>query len=231
MKRLLPALAAASLLLALSQGLVLAADPAHIDAEQTGVTQNDGGHTFAQTIAVGHAGSFSSVDLWLGGGGSVTVDIEAVDGSDHPTGSPLATGTATAPTTPGWVNFTFTVPLSVTIGQHYAIVFAAAGAPYAYGSNSDFYGPGAAYWFDTVATQWKALGATEGLPVDLGFRTYVDPPVVKNSPTVKKTPAPTSSVDNTPSGGSSIVPLLPIGLLTACGGMMLVIYRRRSRLS
>ena len=56
MKRLLPALAAAALLLALSEGSILAADPAHIDAEQTGVSQNDGGRTFAQTIAVGHAG-------------------------------------------------------------------------------------------------------------------------------------------------------------------------------
>jgi len=241
MKRLLPALAAAALLLALSEGSILAADPAHIDAEQTGVSQNDGGHTFAQTIAVGHAGQFSSVDLWLGGSGSVTVNIEAVDGSDHPTGSPLATGTGAAPATAGWVNFPFTVPLTVTVGQHYAIVFDASPSTFAYGSNSDFYGPGAAYWFDTVATQWKALGATEGFPVDLGFRTYVDPaaaqstptatPTSVDPPTARNTPAPTSAVDNSASGGGSVVWLLPIGLLAACGGMMFVIYRRRTQLS
>jgi hypothetical protein len=225
MKRLLPALAAAALLLALSAGSILAANPAHLDAAQTAVTLNDGGHTFAQTIATGHAGEFSSVDLWLGGSGSVTVNIQAVDGSDHPTGSSLATGTATVPSTAAWVNFNFTVPLSVTVGQHYAIVFDASASTFAYGSDSDFYGPGAAYWFDTVATQWKALGATEGLPVDLGFRTYVDPAVVK------KTPSPTSMADDSQPSGGSLVWFLPIGLLAAVGGMALVIRRKRAQLS
>ena len=226
MKRILPAVAAAALLLVVSQGSILAANPAHIDAAQTAVTLNDGGHTFAQTIAIGHAGKFSSVDLWLGGSGSVTVNIEAVDGSDHPTGSPLATGTGTVPSTANWVNFNFAVPLSVTIGQHYAIVFDLGPSAFTYGSDSDFYGPGAAYWFDTVATQWKALGASEALPVDLGFRTYVDPAVV-----VTKTPTPTSMADDSQPSGGSLLWFLPVGLLAAVGGMALVILRKRAQLS
>jgi len=234
MKRRVLALGMGLLLLVLLPASAFAANPANIDqSNAVGSAQaNDGGHTFAQTFTTGKTGSFSSVDLWLGGTGSITVDIEAVDGSHLPTGSSLATGTGSVSVTPGWVNFAFTVPLAVTPGQMYAIVFTSGVSNQAYGSNngSDTYSNGVAYWFNTVNSTWTVLGNTESLPSDLAFRTYVDPAASSAPPTTPPTTPPTSTAlggSNAPDDG--IAWLLPITLIASLSGFIVLISRQRRR--
>jgi hypothetical protein len=177
MKRRALALCVGLLLLCLTPGLTLAIlVPSNLDqSNNVGPAQaNDGGHTFAQTFTVGKTGLLSGIDLFLGSGGVVNVGIKAVDGSGLPTGSELATGTATAPSIAGWVHFSLLVPLGVTSGQQYAIVFVDGGPPYAYGSDNgtDTYPAGVAYWLNS--STWTALGLSPTLPSDLAFRTFVD---------------------------------------------------------
>jgi hypothetical protein len=231
------ALLAGLLVIGLTPGLTLAANPANIDQQNpVGAAQaNDGGHTFAQTITVGKTGSFSSVDLWLGGGGSVTVDIEAVDGSDHPTGAPLATGTGAVAQSAAWVNFAFVTPLAVTPGTHLAIVFDTTDFAYGSDSGTDTYAGGVGYWFNTVNSTWTPLGLSELLPPDLAFRTYVDPasspsstPPPTSSPS--STPPPTSTLPaaSTPAGGGFPMPL-PIALVGAFGLVLFLNRQLRRR--
>lgn len=219
------ALLTALLVVALTPGFVFATSPTVDQENDVGAgNANDGGHTFAQTFTVGATGLMSSVDLWLGGGGSVTIDIEAVDGSHLPTGPSLATGTATAPTPDGgnWVNFALSVPMSVTPGEMYAIVFATNG--FAYGSDwdTDAYPNGEAYWLN--ASTWTALGATEGLPPDLAFRTYVGP---ASAPKSTATPATTSVAAPPAPVDGGVGWLLPVGLLASAGVLLAVADRRR----
>jgi hypothetical protein len=224
MKRLIPVAGAVLLLLGLSAGSAVAANPANIDQQNgTDSVANIAGQTFAQTITVGKAGKFSSVDLWLGGAGSVTVDITAVDGSDHPTGSSLASGSGTSSATAGWVNFAFASPISVTVGQRYAIEFTTGGSgPFAYATAANAYSGGNMYFAGNAAGPWTA-GSTIQEPVtDLAFRTYVDP---NGNPI----PKPTSTVDSVQSSGSGIALLVPVGLAACCGLMLLVVRRRRQR--
>ena len=228
MKRSVLAVSAGLLLLGLLPGSVLAANPANVDQVNVvgGATANDGGHQFAQTFTTGKTGKFSSVDLWLGGTGSVTVDIEAVDGSHLPTGPSLASGTASVGTA-AWVNFAFGAPLDVTSGQMYAIVFTLSDSQFTYGSDSgtNTYTAGVGYWFNTQTSAWTALGASEGLPPDLAFRTYVDP---NTTPAPGSTPPPTSTaLGSSPDSGSSW--LLPMGLLASLFGLIVVSARQRRR--
>jgi len=225
MKRLLSVLAASSLLLGLAQGAVLAANPAHIDQENDvgSDSANDAGHTFAQTFTVGHAGKLSSVDLWLGGGGAISIDIEHVDGSDHPDGTSIASGSATAPATADWVNFALGTSISVAVGDRLAIVFTTAEGPYVYGSNNgdNSYAGGTAYWYNPATPAWEDLDNISEAPTDLAFRTYVDP---VSTPT----PAKTSTVEGSASSGGQTGWLLPIGLVASCCGAVLLIARRRA---
>jgi hypothetical protein len=231
MKRRVPALLAGLLLIGLVPGAVLAANPANIDQQSAvgGANANDGGHTFAQTFTTGKTGQFSSVDLWLGGSGSVTVNIEAVDGSHLPTGSSLASGTGTIPGSAGWTNFAFGTPLSVTPGTMYAIVFVLSSSQFAYGSDngSNAYADGVAYWLNGAT--WTALGLSQTLPTDEAFRTYVDP---NAPPAPGATAPPTSTAAGSSSAAGPGVPwFLPVWLLAALCGLMVMATRTRRRLS
>jgi hypothetical protein len=218
------------LLLVLLPASAFAANPANIDqSNAVGSAQaNDGGHTFAQTFTTGKTGSFSSVDLWLSGSGSVTVNIEAVDGSHLPTGSALATGTGTIGGLAGWVNFAFTVPFAVAPGQMYAIVFDLSGSQFAYGSDngSDTYVNGVAYWFNTQNSTWTVLGNNELLPSDEAFRTYVDPAASSAPPT---TPPTSTVLGSSNAADDGIAWLLPIALIASLSGFMVLISRQRRR--
>ncbi|HEX7490359.1 MAG TPA: hypothetical protein VF337_01505 [Candidatus Limnocylindrales bacterium] len=253
MNRRVLAVSTGLLLAALIPGSILAANPASLDqVNNIGDAQaNDGGHQFAQTFTTGRTGSFSSLDLWIGGGGPVTVGIEAVDGSNLPTGPSLATGTETVPQSGAWTNFPFTVPLSVVSGQMYALVFTLTDSQFAYGSDSgtDHYPAGIAYWFNTQNSTWTGLGLTQGLPPDLAFRTYVDavvtptptpaptvgvttPPAGPTTPPAGPTTPPTSTAQGGSADGGAIVWFVPIGLLASfCGLIVLFSRQRRRRLS
>jgi hypothetical protein len=246
MNRRVLALSAGLLLVAVIPGSILAANPASLDQVNPvgSLTDNDGGHQFAQTFTTGKTGSFSSVDLWIGGAGPVSVDIEAVNGSNLPTGPSLATSSATVPQTAAWTNFQFTTPLSVVTGHMYAIVFTLTDSQFAYGSDTatDAYAAGVGYWFNTQNSTWTALGLTQTLPPDLAFRTYVDAIVVPTP-----TPAPTAAITTPPAGpttpptstfqagtgaGGAILWFVPIGLLASfCGLIVLFSNRRRRSLS
>ena len=234
MNRRVLAAGAGLLLLVLLPGSVLAANPANIDQANAvgGANANDGGHQFAQTFTTGKTGMFSSVDLWLGGTGSLTVAIEAVDGSNLPTGPSLASGTATVATTAGWVNFAFGAPLAVTSGQVYAIVFTASASQFAYGSDNgtNTYTAGVAYWFNTATSAWTALGASETLPPDLAFRTYVDPNTTAAPVTAApgRTLPPTSTaLGSSPDSGFAW--FVPLGLLASFVGLIVLFARQRRR--
>lgn len=239
MKRRVLALSAGLLLLGLLPGSTLAANPASIDqVNVVGSNQdNDGGHLMAQTFTVGKTGMLSSVDLWFAGGGSVTVDIKALDGSGHPTGLSLATGTGTASSASngGWTNFPFSVPLSVTSGQVYAIVFdftGNPGGPWAYGSNigTDTYTGGVALFFFSSA--WTTMSSANLVP-DLAFRDYVDPnttPAPSITPAPTNTPPPTSTAAGSSSApGGGIAWFVPMGLFASFFGLIVLISRRRQR--
>jgi hypothetical protein len=231
MKRRVLAIGMGLFLLVLMPASAFAANPANIDqSNPEGAAQaNDGGHTFAQTFTTGKTGSFSSVDLWLSGTGAVTVNIEAVDGSHLPTGSSLATGTGTIGGSAGWVNFPFTVPLSVVPGQMYAIVFVLSDSQFAYGSDngSDTYVNGVAYWFNTQNSTWTALGNTETLPSDEAFRTYVDPVATPAPPTAASAPPTSTLLETSTSSGDGIAWLLPLALIVSFSGFAVFVSRRR----
>lgn len=105
-----------------------ASPPTHVDqsngpTESTCLANNTDGD-LAQTFTAGQSGSLTGVDLWMSGNGtaSVTVSIEATT-SGKPNGPAMATATATPPTNPAWVHFSFSPAPSVTSGTMYAIVF------------------------------------------------------------------------------------------------------------
>ncbi len=87
----------------------------------------------AQTFTPIESHSVSSVRLKLyriGSPGTVTASIRAVDGSNHPTGSDLASGTTdgdtlTTDTGGEWREITFSTPYALSAGTRYAIVFRA----------------------------------------------------------------------------------------------------------
>src|ERR1035437_9727975 len=103
MKRKALALLAGLLLIGLVPGSVLAITPgATLDQSQDVVTGGStrtgawSGHISAQTFTVGHTGQLTDVGLLLGADRSETLDvsIQAVTGSDAPSGISLATGSA-----------------------------------------------------------------------------------------------------------------------------------------
>src|ERR1035437_6849724 len=101
MKRKALALLAGLLLIGLVPGSVLAITPgATLDQSQDVVTGGStrtgtwSGHISAQTFTVGHTGQLTDVGLLLGADRSETLDvsIQAVTGSDAPSGISLASG-------------------------------------------------------------------------------------------------------------------------------------------
>jgi hypothetical protein len=239
MKRAALALCAGLMLLGLVPGAILAV--AVVDAHSEDISYGWGGSpsaTYAQTFTVGTTGKLTGVDLRLDSTlvtTTVDVNIEALDGSGNPDGTPLTSGSATVPTSTTWVNVALT-PYSVTSGQVYALVFTLHGVTSGqwevWGSIVNPYAGGMAM---DGNNGWHVLqnSTTE----DFAFRTYVDAaPAATPSPTPfqsfqgatapirSSTPPPTSTAPTGGAGtGSPALPLIVAGLATAAA---FVIMRR-----
>jgi hypothetical protein len=150
------------------------------------------------------------------------VNILALDGSGHPTGAALATGTVSVDTTGAFINFPFGTALSVTAGQKYAIeVVLGNGGPWWYGDTSETYGGGAAMFTNSFPTGWTAPAPPVNTPIiDYYFRTYVAPPLPPGA-----TAPPTSTAPQGSSNGSS--PLAALLICFAFGGLALVAVEAR----
>ena len=227
MKRRILALFAGLLLVALVPGstlaLVAVVDQSNVPAAPPPVTNTSG--TLAESFTVGQTGLMTAVDLYLitaGGAVSTTVNIMALDGSGHPTGAALATGTVSVSTTGAFINFPFATALSVTAGQTYAIeVVLGDAGPWWYGDTGNTYGGGAAMFTNTFPTGWTAPAPPVNTPIlDYYFRTYVAPPLPPGA-----TAPPTSTVVD----GSRNNSTLPAALLIcfAFGGLALVAVEAR----
>jgi hypothetical protein len=177
MKRRVLALCAGLLLVGLVPGLTLAVNPPNLDQSNDvgAALTNLGSGTYAQTFTVAKNGMLSGVDLNLQGGSTINVDIKALDGSGDPTGSSLASGSATAgtPSAGAWEHFGLSTPLAVSSGAKLAIVFAAAYFQWAYGSDhgTDAYPGGQSLAF--ISSSWNPPAGPND-PPDFAFRTYVD---------------------------------------------------------
>ena len=225
MKHRVLALFAGLLLLALVPGSTLAVvgvvDQSNVPAAPPPVINTSG--TLAESFTVGQTGLMTAVDLYLitaGGAVSTTVNILALDGSGHPTGAALATGTVSVSTTGAFINFPFTTALSVTTGQKYAIeVVLGDAGPWWYGDTGDTYGGGAAMYTNTFPTGWTAPAPPVNTPIlDYYFRTYVAPPAGATAP-------PTSTVV-AGSGNSSTLPAVLL-ICFAFGGLAVVAVEAR----
>jgi hypothetical protein len=225
MKRRALAFGAGLLLLGLLPGFALAAPVVDQKSETVSyVWGGSGVANYAQTFTVGMAGKLTGVDLNLQGvevATTVDVTIQSLNGSGFPNGTHLASGSATAPATTGWVHFALTPMISVTVGQVYAIVFTINGQPNApwevWGAITNPYAGGEA---QDASSGWHGL--QDVTTSDFAFRTYVDA-AAKSAP-----PTGTAPVGGTDNSGSSL-PLIAAGLAAAAALAIMRRYRLPSR--
>src|ERR1035437_2065176 len=171
MKRRALAICASLLLVSLVPGSTLAISTSNLDQWNNPVQPGNvagGAFNLAQTFTAGKSGLLSGVDLylWLGGGVSLTVSIEATTTSGLPTGPALVSASSTVSSTPGWVHFSFLTPLSVLKDSVYAIVISPTASGVWYGSTNTYTGG--------QAFIWEAPWTAETDPAVFAFRTYVD---------------------------------------------------------
>ena len=180
MKRPALALCAGLLLLGLVPGSALAV-PSVINLDQhdewnsSDFNQLAPTYVTGQVFTVGKTGMLSGVDLYLQGTGSgidITASIYAVSGGLPTSNSGLPSADVDVQTA-GWYHFEFYGPLSVTVGQKYAIVFSLVD-----GDNlndaSAWYSSGITYTGGAAVRETgSAWGAISGAS-DFAFRTYVD---------------------------------------------------------
>jgi len=231
MDRRLLALAAGLLLAALVPGSALAVNPANLDQHQDSTPDWGGGVTEGQTFTVGTTGQLTDVGLALAMNGTETVNvsIQTLNGSSQPSGTILATGSASVTGSDkyaaGWVYFTLSSPISVVAGEHYAIVFSTTNSQFfgAFGSTDTY--AGGQEWF-VQSSAWTDHGYTT---YDLAFRTYVQAAAATPAPTSRATatPPPTST-GAAADAGASPYPMapLPIGLLAVLGCALAIAFRR-----
>ncbi len=169
MKRPALALSAGILLLALMPGTALAIPAGDLDQSNTSVTApNDTTSDLAQTFTAGKTGLLTSVQLYMNGSGTISVQLEETAGG-LPTGFAVGYGSGTPTDSADWVSFSVFPPVPVTAGQTYAITFNTGETAAAWGSG-DTYSAGQALMYS--ASAW---GANSGEIQDFAFRTYVDP--------------------------------------------------------
>lgn len=169
MRRLLGALSAAFLLLGLlPAGVSASAAVDQFNNPAMGLALT--GSRCAQTFQAGQSGLLTEVDLDMisDGGESATVEIDSLS-AGAPSGSMLASGSATVPISGGWVQFTLTTPLPISKDDSLAIVVN-TGSYLGWFGSANTYGRGQAWRYS--AGSWQAQ--TSGL-LDLAFKTYVDP--------------------------------------------------------
>ena len=174
----------------------------------------------AQTFTAGMTGSLTGVQLFLTGFGTITASIEPTSGG-LPTGAAIASDTESWNGI-GWVDFPFAVPVPVSSGTKYAIVFN-TGNNGAIEGSADTYSSGQAL---IVNGTWMSIQdyAPSSLLFDFAFKTYVDVPVVAPPQT-----APPTNTDSSPSSNEtgSLAWLLPAGLIGLVGGAIVLVVRRQ----
>jgi hypothetical protein len=227
-------------LLALLPGSAMALVPGDLDQHSELVPHSLGSTTDqAQTFTAGKTGSLNDVELYFNGSGTITVTIQSTSGG-LPTGTVLATTTATPGSGAAWIDFAFASPASVTSGVMYAIVFNTGVAAAVWGTgvdDPDNYGPGQALRNNGVWGASTFIG-------DFAFRTYVSAagatptatatatPVPDSAPTASSnvTPPPTATGDLGAPGEPGSLMLLCAGLVAFCGVMLAVLTARRRRI-
>uniref|UniRef100_A0A6M3JAJ7 Uncharacterized protein n=1 Tax=viral metagenome TaxID=1070528 RepID=A0A6M3JAJ7_9ZZZZ len=153
------------------------------------LNQAYGANWLAQTFTPASTYIIGSVVLDLdkiGSPGTVTVSIKAVDGSSHPTGADLCSGTTDGNAVSGWTTITFTSGVVLQSGTKYAIVVR---APSGDGSNylwwwSDDTSPtyaGGAFEISTDSGSSWATSSTkdfmfETWSIDSAGANWIDPP-------------------------------------------------------
>ena len=182
MKRPMLAALASLLFAGLVPGSALAIIPNTLDQSQdVGANWGAPSMTAAQTFTAGKTGTLT--DVWMGmgagnGGNSVTDNvtlyIESVDGAGLPTGTQLATASASITgsdySVRQWIDFSFSTPYRVLTGTKYAIVITTGTHSYIFHDNgANSYSGGVALRLS--AGNWVDLNVS---PSDLVFRTYVD---------------------------------------------------------
>jgi hypothetical protein len=232
--------------LALTAGGVLAG-AGTLDQHQD--THDSGGfgaadYPTAQTFTAGLSGQLNRVSLYGTeanlGDRTLTVRIESVDGSGHPTGTLLSPGaTTTAIPLSGWFDADFSTGPSVVADSKYAIVFGAGDYFMAAGTCTEAYAGGEALAIED--TDWAPIAVLElSCIADFAFRTYVGSAVIAPPSTSAAFGAATIALNsstsltftitnpNASSGltGVGFTDTLPAGLLIAtpnniggsCGG-------------
>jgi hypothetical protein len=223
MRRPVLALMSGLLLMALLPGSAMALTAGDLDQQSNLV-----GHSLAssadqaQTFTAGKTGALDDVELYFNGSGTITVTIQTTSGG-LPTGTVLATTTATPGSGTDWVDFAFASPASVTSGVTYAIVFNTGVAAAVWGTantDPDNYSAGAAL---RDAGTWVASNSIG----DFGFRTYVSVSS-EGTPPSEVTAPPTATETPGSSRETVSMMLLLAGLVAICGGALVALALRRN---
>lgn len=181
MRRAFPALVAGMLLVALLPGAAIGSPlpPGALDqSNDPDPAALANGHTIgttgaiAQTFTAGKTGLLTRIQLYVNGTGPMSVSINTISGG-IPTGAPLASSTAGFTSFEGWVDFPFALPVSVTAGVKYAIVFNTGTLAAAWGS-LDTYSGGQALIFTGSWVSFQTWQSTSTF-YDFAFKTFVDP--------------------------------------------------------
>jgi len=147
----------------------------------------------AQTFQAGSSYSLGKIELLLARVGvaedlgTITVDIQGVDGDGKPDGVSKGSTTITPTDIPegsgayDWVSAVFSSTVSITLGDSYAIVLHASGANVSDYILSRYLNPGD---YDNGATIWSTNGGASWsvLGYDNQFRTYA----INTTPTDKQ---------------------------------------------
>jgi hypothetical protein len=194
-KRVGAALLAGWLLAVLISGPALAVG-SYIDQYNAcgGTNFGGAGITLAQTFQDAITGTLTGASLTAVGGTTMTVDVYGTNnglggGTAKPTGSPVASASASVPNAEDWVVFVFPSPPNVIAGNYYALVFKIAGSDQICGSGNT-YTRGSAMVASGAWFSMSAVYPKTGIS-DWAFRTFVAKPVPTPSPTIKPTPKPT----------------------------------------
>jgi len=222
MRRHVLAPMAGLVLLALLPGSAMALTPGDLDQQSNLVGHSLGSSADqAQTFTAGKTGALDDVELYFNGSGTITVTIQTTSGG-LPTGTVLATTTATPGSSPAWLDFAFASPASVTSGVMYAIVFNTGVAAALWGTantDPDNYAAGQALRDSGTWVASNSIG-------DFGFRTYVGT-AAEGTPPSNVTAPPTATGAPGSSGEPASLVLLLAGFVAISGGALAALTARR----
>ena len=162
----------------------------HQDTHDPSATFDAWDYPTAQTFTANLSGQLNRVSLYGTEGNlgdrTLTVRIETVDGSGHPTGTLLSAGaTTTAIPLSGWFDADFSTGPSVVAGSKYAIVFGSLGGVWPGGTCTNAYADGEALAIKGH-TDWAPVSGLdlESCIEDFAFEEWVIPSATAAPPTV-----------------------------------------------